>query len=92
MRFRVLPFRHPDYSALRERSKSLALLWGMGHVVFVLALAVAFGAPLAVAMVAMIDSEMGGKRAWSTVESSVGVALLFATIGVVIKWYATKKG
>ena len=58
MRLSVMPFKHPEYSALLERSESLALLWGIGHVCFILFLVMALVAPIGVAMVAMIDSDV----------------------------------
>ena len=92
MRSSVTPFRHPEYSALRERSESLALLWGIGHVVFVLFFALALATPLCVAVVAMIDSEVTKERAWSCAEAATGATLLFAAIGFGVRQYASMKG
>lgn len=92
MRVSVTPFRHPEYSALRERSESLALMWGIGHVCFVLFLVMAVAAPIAVAMAAMIDADVTRERAWSAIESSVAASLFFAAIGFAVRRYAAKKG
>jgi hypothetical protein len=92
MRFSVTPFRHREYLALRERSESLALLWGVGHAFFVLFLALALITPLGVALVAMIDSDITGERAWSVAEASTVATLLFAAIGFAARRYASKKG
>jgi len=92
MRLSVAPFRHPEYSALRERSESLTLLWGIGHVFFVLFLVIALAAPICVAMVAMIDSELTRERGWSLLESWVSAALFIAAIGFAVRRYAAKKG
>ncbi len=92
MRFRAAPFKHPEYSALQERSKSLASLWATGHIVFVLFLVLTFTIPLGAAMVMMIDPVVSKGRVWSAIEAGVGAALLFATIGFAVKRYARWKG
>ncbi len=92
MRFRVSPFSHPEYLRLRERSEPLANLWGFGHAVFVVFLALAVAAPVGVAMAAMIDTEISRDRVWDVAESSAAAALLFAPIGFAFRRYARKKG
>lgn len=92
MRCRAAPFKHPEYSALQERSKSLASLWATGHIVFVLFLVLTFTIPLGAVMVMMIDPEVSKERVWSAIEAGVGAALLFATIGFAVKRYASRKG
>jgi hypothetical protein len=92
MRFRVTPFRHPEYSALLERSQPLALLWGMGHVFMVVFLAIALVAPLGVVMVAMIDPEFTKERAWDLAGSCMATALLVSAMGFAVRLYAKKRG
>jgi hypothetical protein len=91
MRFKVSPFSHPDYSALRERSESLATLWGIGHIGLALALAIAIAAPLALAMAATINPETSA-RAWDGGVASLGVAALVAISGALVKRYAIRRG
>jgi hypothetical protein len=67
-------------------------MWGIGHVLFVLFLAMAVVAPVGVAMVAMIDADVTRERAWTAIESSVAATLLFAVIGFVVRQYAARKG
>ena len=92
MRFRATPFKHPEYSALQERSESLASLWAIGHIVFVLFLVLTFTIPLGAVMVMMIGPEVSRERVWSAIEAGVGAALLFAAIGFAVKRYASRKG
>jgi hypothetical protein len=91
MRFKISPFSHPQYSALRERSESLATLWGLGHIGLALALAIAIGAPLALAMAAIINPETGA-RAWDAGVALLGAAALVAATGALLKWCAIRKG
>jgi len=92
MRFSITPFSHSEYSALRKQSESLALLWGIGHVFFALFLTFALVAPVAVAMAAMIEPEISRERAWDVAQTSMAAGLLISTIGILVKWYASKKG
>jgi|SRR5581483_6482922 len=92
MRLSVAPFRHPDYSALRGRSETLALVWGVGHLVFVLFLAFALIVPFGVAMVAAIDSEVTSQCAWNAITSGVSATLLIAALGFGARFLAAKKG
>ena len=92
MRLSITPMENPEYLALRDRSERLALMWGIGHVLFVLFLAFALIAPVGVAMVVLIDSEVTGERAWSAAVSCVAFAMLIATCGFAVRRYAAKKG
>jgi uncharacterized membrane protein (DUF485 family) len=92
MRFSITPFSHSEYSALRKQSESLALLWGIGHAFFVLFLTFALVAPIAVAMAATIEPEISSERARDVAGSSMIAGLLISAIGVLVKWYANKKG
>jgi hypothetical protein len=47
MRFKAVPFTHLEYEALRKRSEPLSVVWGMGHVFFVVFLSMAFAIPFA---------------------------------------------
>ncbi|NOS71580.1 MAG: hypothetical protein HOP33_16850 [Verrucomicrobia bacterium] len=88
----VKPFTHPKYEALRQRSEFLATVWGVGHVFFVLFLAMALVEPLGVAMIAMIDPDLLKDRIWDFIASSVAATLLIAAIGFGVRQYAAKKG
>jgi len=92
MRFRATPFVHPELSRLRERNESLARAWELGHVIFVLSLALAFAAPVGVALVALVDPEVPRERLWSAGIASAAACTFFAAIGFGIKRYASKKG
>jgi len=92
MRFSITPFSHSEYSALRKQSDSLALLWGIGHVFFVLFLTFALVMPVAIALAAMMAPEISSERAWDVAGSSMAAGLLISAIGILVKWYASKKG
>jgi len=92
MRFKAVPFTHPKYEALRQRSEFLATLWCMGHVFFVLFLTLALVMPLGVAMAAVIDSDQTKERAWDVIIASVAAALLISVMGFVVRQYAAEKG
>jgi len=88
----VKPFSHPTYEALRQRREFWATVWGIGHVVFVLFLALALVEPLGVAMVVMIDSDLTKGRGWIVGTSGVAASLLVAAIGLGVRHYAATKG
>ena len=90
--FSVTPLRHPEYSALLERSQSLALLWGMGHFVMILFLVVALVVPLGIVMQAMIDPVFTKERAWVLAKSSTGAALFCSVMGFAVRLYARQRG
>ena len=92
MRLSITPIANPEYLALRDRSERLASIWCIGHVLFVLFLALALIMPVLFAMVGLIDSEVTGERAWSATLSCVVFALLIATFGFAVRRYAAKKG
>lgn len=92
MRFKVTPFVHPEHSRLQKRSESLARLWEVGHVVFVLFLALAFATPVAVGLVPLVDRDLPWERAWSVASASAAACGLIAAIGFAIKRYATRRG
>ncbi len=87
----VKTFRSAEYAAIRERSESLAFVWGMGHVFFVVFVALALAMPFAVALAVMIDPEDTRHRAWDVTVAGVGAMLIIAAIGFAVRWYASKK-
>jgi hypothetical protein len=84
-------FRSAEYALIRERSESLALVWGMGHVFFVVFVALALATSFAVGLAVMIDPEDTRHRAWDAIVSSMGAMLIIAAIGFAVRWYASKK-
>ncbi len=92
MRFKAVPFTHPDYEALQKRSKALSLVWGIGHITFVVFLAMAFAVPFGIMTMILIDPEILKDRVWDVGGGSVAAALLVAGIGFAAKWYASWKG
>lgn len=92
MRFKVTPFTHPEYEALRLKSEFLASMWGTGHVFLVVFVTFALAVPVGIAMDAMIYPEFGGEAAWDTADSIMGAALIIAVIGYAVKRYASKRG
>ena len=88
MLLKVTPFRHPEHSALLEKSKSLARLWEMGHVFMVLYGAIAGVAPLGVLALSMIDPELTQGRAWDLAASFTAAPLLVSAIGFGLRQYA----
>ena len=92
MRLKITPFNHPQYAAFRKRSKSLAAMWEMGHVIFVVYLAMAIVAPISVVLGSMIDTDLTRERALDVTESFIGAALLISGIGFPVRQYAAKKG
>jgi hypothetical protein len=91
MRFKVAPFTHPDYGALKLRSEFWAIVWGMGHLFFVLYLAIACAMPALLAIVALIDADILRGRILDVGGASVTACLLIAGLGFTTKRYATKK-
>lgn len=92
MRLKITPFNPPQYAALRKRSESLAFMWGMGHVFFVLFLIMAIVAPISVVLAAMIDADLTRERSLDVIESSIVASLLISGIGFAVRQYAAKKG
>ena len=90
MRFKVSPFNHPEYSALRSRHDSLATLWGVGHTILALALALAIGLPLALVVVVLINPELRA-RFWPLVGISATMVLVWSIAGVALKHYAVRR-
>ena len=62
------------------------------RVVFLLALITAIGGPLGVLMMFAIDADNSWERGVSTIEGSVGAALVFFAVSFTLKRYALKKG
>ena len=91
MRLKVEPFRHAEFVAVRERSESLAKVWEMGHVIFVVFVAMALAIPFVIVLAVLIDPEDTKARAWDNIESGMGAALCIATIGFAVRCYASKK-
>lgn len=91
MRLKVEPFRHAEYDAIRERSESLAMIWGMGHVFFVVFVALALAMPVAVALAVMVDPDDTRHRAWDVIEGGMVACFIIAAIGFAVRWYASKK-
>ena len=91
MHLKITPFSHPQHTALRKQSESLALMWGMGHVFFVLFLAMAIVTPISVVIVAIFDADLTKERALDVTESFIAAALLLAGIGLAVRQYAAKK-
>ena len=56
-------------------------MWGMGHVFFMLFLAMAIVTPISIVIVAMFDADLTKERALDLIESSIGAALLISGIG-----------
>ena len=88
----IKPFTNPKYQALKQRSGFLATLFGLGHVFFVLFLALALILPVGIIGMLMIDSGLTKERAWDVMTSSVAASLLIATIGFGVRQYIAKKG
>ncbi len=91
MAFKIAPFDHPDYRALRKRSESLALLWGVGYAINVLFLTVFFTVPLLVSILALISPQLSTDRVWSTLSVSMIATLFVATIGWLMMRYAARE-
>ena len=66
-------------------------MWGMGHVFFVLFLAMAIVTPISVVIVAIFDADLTKERALDVTESFIAAALLLAGIGLAVRQYAAKK-
>jgi hypothetical protein len=92
MHLKVMPFRHPELSALLEKSKSLAQHWEMGHVFMVLFGAIALVAPLEVVVLSMADPELTQGRAWDLAASFTAAPLLVSAIGFGVRQFARKRG
>ena len=67
-------------------------MWGMGHVFFMLFLAMTIVTPISIVIVAMFDADLTKERALDLIESSIGAALLISGIGFPVRQYAAKKG
>ena len=92
MRFKPIPFTHPEYEALRKRNEPLSVAWGMGHVFFVVFLAIAFAIPFGIVMLMLVDPEILKDRVWDVGGGAVAAALMVAAIGFAVRQYASRKG
>jgi len=83
---------NPNYRALAERSRSLALLWSFGHGLLVLVFLAIIGGPLAIFLITRIDPDITRERAITAFEASLAAGVLFLVISVALKRYAMKRG
>lgn len=92
MRVKVEPFTHPDYEALRKESEPLSFMWAMGHVIFVMFVAIACAIPFGVLMLRLVDAEILKDRSLAFCGGAVAASLTVAAIGLAVRHYAHKKG
>ena len=83
---------HPEHTVLRQRSESLANLWGVGHVFFVLFGFLACAMPGVIVLIVVIDPDTLRGRVWSTGAGTVSASLLVALLGLMVRRYAWRKG
>ncbi len=76
----------------RQRTESLANLWGVGHVFFVVFGVLACALPGVIALIVVIDPDTLHGRVWSAGAGSVSACLLVALLGLLTRRYAWRKG
>ena len=92
MPLKVTAFTHPEYDALRQRSETLALWWGVAHVLFVVFVSMAVAMPLVLVLVALISSDVPQDRLLSVGISFSAACLIISALGFCIRRYVGKKG
>jgi hypothetical protein len=90
MRFKATAFTHPEYNTLKRHSEAWAMVWGIGHLTFVIFLVVACSIPPALVAVALIVPETRNGLLNKGV-SIVASSLLVAAIGLAVKKFARKR-
>ena len=68
------------------------MVWAMGHVFFVVCLAMAFAIPLGIIMLMWIDPEILRNRVWDVGGGSVAAVSIYAAIGFAVRRYASTRG
>jgi len=92
MPLKVTAFTHPEYDALRQRSETLAVWWGVAHVFFVLFASIAVAMPFVLVLVALISSDVPKERLLSVGISSSAACLVISALGFCIRRYVGKRG
>lgn len=92
MPLKITAFTHPEYGALRQRSETLAVWWGVAHVFFVLFAVMAVAMPLAIALVSLICSDVSKERLLSVGISSFAACFIISALGFCIRRFVSKKG
>lgn len=91
MRFSLLASEYPEYRALRPKSRSLALVWQLGHACSALSVLTALCAA-EVLVVNLMHSELTTERDRSFVGTFIGITVFFIGIGLALRKYAIRKG
>jgi hypothetical protein len=92
MPLKVTAFTHPEYDALRQRSETLALWWGVAHVFFVVFASMAAAMPLVLLLLALISSDVPKERLLSVGISFSAACLIISALGFCIRRYVSKRG
>jgi len=91
MRISLLASKYPEYLDLRARSRSLALVWQLGHACLALSVLTIFCA-VEVLVINSMDSELTTEHDRSFVDTFIGITVLFIGVGFALRKYAIKKG
>jgi predicted PurR-regulated permease PerM len=91
MPLKIKAFAHPEYDALRQRSQTLALWWGVAHGFFVIFSVMAVAVPLVLALMALIGSDVPKERLLSAGISSSIACLIISALGFCLRRYLSKK-
>ena len=92
MPLKVTAFTHPEYDALRKRSETLAVWWGVAHTFFVVFMSMAIAAPFVLVLLALISSEVPKERLLSVGISFCFACLIISALGFCIRRFVSKKG
>ena len=92
MQFKAKRFTHPEYAALKQRSESLALTWGVGHAFFLIFVTAACAMPGILLFVVLIDPETLRGRALSVGGTTISACLVMAALGFAAKRFARWRG
>ncbi len=92
MPLKVTAFTHPEYDALRQRSETLAVWWGVAHVFFVLFAVLAVAMPFVLVLLALISSDIPKERLLSVGISFSAACLIISALGFCIRRFVSKKG
>lgn len=92
MRLKITAFTHPEYDAIRQRSETLAVWWGVAHAFFVLFASMAVATPLVLVLVTLISSDAPKDGLLSIGITSSAACLVISASGFCIRRYVSKRG
>ena len=92
MHFSFLASKYPEYSTLRARNRSLALVWQFGHAALAMSPFSVFAAVLIVVVDRIYPEVYHERSPWPIVAALVLWAVLCIGLGIGLQRYAIRKG